>query len=73
MWPHRCTRRRHTADPGEPCPCAAGARTETPAAGLPVRTRGWVHRRRIKTEEKAKVVAVGWRTELIQLCAAVEI
>ena len=28
------------------------------------------HKRRIKTEEKAKIVAAGWGTELIQFLAA---
>ena len=31
------------------------------------------HRRRIKTEEKAKVVAAVWGTELIQFLAALAI
>ena len=31
------------------------------------------HRRRINTEEKAKVVAAAWRTELIQFLAALAI
>ena len=31
------------------------------------------HRRRIKTEEKAKVVPAVWRTELIQFHAALDI
>ena len=31
------------------------------------------HRRRIKTEEKAKVVAAVWRTELFQFVAALDI
>ena len=30
---------------------------------------GYTHRRRIKTEEKAKVVAAVWGTELIQFFA----
>ena len=32
-----------------------------------------VHRRRIKTEEKAKVVAAVWGTELIHVHAALKI
>ena len=55
------------------------------AGGLPL---GWLHhasrviifleiwqqlRRRIHTEEKAKVVAVAWRTELLQIFAALAI
>ena len=33
----------------------------------------WRHRRRIKTEEKAKVVDAVWGTELIQFLAALAI
>ena len=32
--------------------------------------QGWLHRRRIKTEEKAKVVTAVWGTEFIQFLAA---
>ena len=32
-----------------------------------------IHRRRVQTEEKAKVVAAVWRTELIQFLAALAI
>ena len=32
-----------------------------------------IHRRRIKTEEKAKVVVVAWGTELIKVLAALDI
>ena len=35
------------------------------------RPRGPEHRRRIYTEEKAKIVAAVWRTELIQFLAVV--
>ena len=41
--------------------------TLTEELGVPL---GKIHRRRLSTEEKAKVVAAVWRTELIKLNSA---
>ena len=77
-WRERRWRGSGSAATGR-CPATTRTWARTAAATTCAATRGLVdsgtclHRRRMKTEEKANVVAAVWGTELIQLLAALDI